>query len=945
MSKINLIFSLLILVSIQSFAFQQANLDRKDVDFVYYDVNGTSLDSISAHLLAEDIFKITGEKPEVLTSDKAISENSILIGSINSEFIQEQLSEEIPASFQQLKESYYQGWSKDQTHFIIAGTDARGTAFGVFDFSKLNGVSPWYWWADVPVEQKTKLDFPAESYFSKEPSVEFRGIFLNDEDWGLQPWAENTFESETGDIGPKTYAKIFELLLRLKANTIWPAMHPSTKAFFHYPGNPKMAEKYHIVLGSSHAEPMLRNNVDEWTKEFGRFDYKSNRETVQNYWDERVAESKDIDAIFTVGMRGIHDSGMEGVKSTEEAANLLKTVIADQRSMLEKHRGKSASEIPQAFTVYKEVLNLYDHGMQLPEDITLVWTDDNYGYIRRLGNEQERARSGGAGVYYHASYWGRPHDYLWLSTTNPALIWEEMHKAYQMNAKKIWILNVGDIKPAEYNMQFFMDMAYDMEKFDAPEKIEKHRNQFYKDIFGNDLGNEVSAIRKEYYQLAWERKPEFMGWSQTEPTTEVKSTDYSPFDFGDEIQHRLNAYQSLAHKTDSIFKKLPADLKDSYFQLVHYPIKGAALMNEKQLNRDLAEKYAKQGRLSAKKYQRKSVNAYDSVQQLTDQYNQVISEGKWNGMMSMKPRNLPVFHKPEFKDSIQHIEKTASFFIEGGSKNQLPNFYKGTNETYFIDVFLSQTETVKWSLDDVPEYVMVSTKNGELNADFGQFQQRIYFKIDWDKFGNSTRNEDSLILKIGDDFHEIQLKINEYQLSEATIVEKNYLAVVYAEHFKNKSDSENGFWQKIGGLGYSGAVMQAKPLDQLPLDTLNFKEDHPKLTYEINTETITDSAELIINAVPTHPLTNQHKVRIAVQWDDEPVEVLNFETFGRSAVWKVNVLSNKAQVKLPLKLSNIGKHTLKVFMIDQGVALDFIYLKTKDISLPYTLIKETSLQN
>ena len=675
MSKTNLIFSLLILVSIQSFAFQQANLDRKDVDFIYYDANGTSLDSISAHLLAEDIFKITGDKPEIFTSENIISENSILIGKIDSEFIQEQLSEEIPASFQQLKESYYQGWSKDQTHFIIAGTDARGTAFGVFDFSKLNGVSPWYWWADVPVEQKTKLDFPAESYFSKEPSMEFRGIFLNDEDWGLQPWAENTFEPETVDIGPKTYAKIFELLLRLKANTIWPAMHPSTKAFFHYPGNPKMAEKYHIVLGSSHAEPMLRNNVDEWTKELGRFDYKSNRENVQNYWDERVAESKDIDAIFTVGMRGIHDSGMEGVKSTEEAANLLETVIADQRSMLEKHRGKSAAEIPQAFTVYKEVLNLYDHGMQLPEDITLVWTDDNYGYIRRLGNEQERARSGGAGVYYHASYWGRPHDYLWLSTTNPALIWEEMHKAYQMNAKKIWILNIGDIKPAEYNMQFFMDMAYDMEKFDVPEKIEKHRNQFYKDIFGNDLGTEISAIRREYYQLAWERKPEFMGWSQTEPTTQVKPTDYSPFDFGDEIQHRLNAYQSLATKAETIEKKLPADLKDSYFQLVHYPVKGAALMNEKQLNRDLAEKYAKQGRLSAKNYQQKAFNAYDSIPQLTEQYNQVISEGKWNGMMSMKPRNLPVFHKPEFKDSIQNIDKTASFFIEGGSKNQLPNFW------------------------------------------------------------------------------------------------------------------------------------------------------------------------------------------------------------------------------------------------------------------------------
>ncbi|WBL24738.1 glycosyl hydrolase 115 family protein [Zunongwangia sp. HGR-M22] len=916
------------------------------ISAICYDKNGNSLDSISAHLLAEDIFQVTGKKPNVLTSEKAFQKSAILVGSIDSEFIQKNLSEDIPKSFQQQKESYYQGWSKNEKYFIIAGTDPRGTAYGVFDFAEKNGVSPWYWWADVPVKKSGKLKFLENDYFSKKPSVAFRGIFLNDEDWGLQPWAAKNFDSETGDIGPKTYSKIFELLLRLKANTIWPAMHPSTKAFFHYPGNPEIAKKYHIVLGSSHAEPMLRNNVDEWKDDFGHFDYKNNKAKINEYWGSRISASKDIDAIFTVGMRGIHDSGMEGVKSIEEAASLLETVIADQRAMLEKHRGKSATEIPQAFTVYKEVLDLYDYGMKLPEDITLVWTDDNYGYIRRLGNEKERARSGGAGVYYHASYWGRPHDYLWLSTTNPALIWEEMHKAYLMNARKIWILNVGDLKPAEYNMQLFLDMAYDMSQFKSASKVENHRNEFYDTIFGKELGTQISALRKEYYDLAWERKPEFMGWSQTEPTTEVKPTAYSPFSYGDEIQHRLETYQNLGRQSDRVWKKVPDSLKACYFQLVHYPVKAEMFMNEKQLNRDLAEKYAKQGRLSTKIFQQQSLAAYDSIQKITERYNR-IADGKWNGIMSMKPRNLPVFKKPEFSSKIKNTEKSVDFYIEGDfdKVNKLPTFYKGANNTYFMDIFLTKEGIVKWSLNDLPEWIMVSNRNGELNSDFNELQNRIYFQINWNQYRKSRNNDDHFILQLGRDFHQIDLQFKEYQYLESGVFEKNGIAVVYAENFQKQSSFKNNKWQKIDGLGYSGAIMQAMPFDKNPLDTLNFEKNHAKLSYEIITESITDNAELIIYALPTHPITNKHGVRVGVQWDNEPIKILNFETHGRSAIWKENVLSNKAEARLPVKLLKSGKHTLNIYMIDPAVAIDFIYLKTIDKPLPYGLLKETKLEN
>ena len=289
-------------------------------------------------------------------------------------------------------------------------------------------------------------------------------------------------------------------------------MHPSTKAFFHYPGNTEMASKYHIVVGSSHAEPMLRNNVDEWDKDsMGDFSYVTNEENVHQYWEERMKEATGQDAIYTLGMRGVHDSGMEGVGSTEEATEVLSKIIQDQRNLLQKYNEQDLAEIPQAFTVYKEVLDLYDHGLNVPEDVTIMWTDDNYGYIRRLSNEQERAREGGGGVYYHVPYWGRPHDYQWLSTTHPGLMREEMVKAYETDSKKMWILNVGDLKPAEYNMQMFLDMAYDIEKFKEPEHIEDQMVSFYSNNFGEQVGRDISKIRSDYYKLAFERKPEFMG--------------------------------------------------------------------------------------------------------------------------------------------------------------------------------------------------------------------------------------------------------------------------------------------------------------------------------------------------------------------------------------------------------------------------------------------------
>ena len=329
---------------------------------------------------------------------------------------------------------------------LIEGGNGRGMAYGLLELSRLAGVSPWVWWGDVVPEQKNHLALSDDFKTEQQPSVAYRGIFLNDEDWSLRPWSHKTYEpSEKKQIGPKTYRKIFELMLRLRANTIWPAMHPGTIAFFNIPGAKAIADSCGIVIGTSHCEPLLRNNVDEWdTTERGAFNYRTNRQQVHQYWTERLQEvKKSKDNMFTIGMRGIHDSSMEGYKTEEEKFEALQQVINDQQELLRKHIG-DPSKLMQVFVPYKEVLQLYEKGLQLPDNVTLMWCDDNYGYMTRLSDANEQQRSGGAGVYYHLSYWGRPHDYLWLTTTQPGLIYNEMREAYNHNVRKLWIANVHD---------------------------------------------------------------------------------------------------------------------------------------------------------------------------------------------------------------------------------------------------------------------------------------------------------------------------------------------------------------------------------------------------------------------------------------------------------------------------------------------------------------------
>lgn len=408
---------------------------------------------------------------------------------------------------------------------LVVGSDRHGTAYGIMELSRMIGVSPWEWWADVTPRKRDFFELPEDFEMVQSPSVEYRGIFINDEDWGLMQWSSLNYEPwyKSGRIGPRTNERIFELMLRLRANYYWPAMHECTEPFFLTEGNREMAEKYGIYIGGSHCEPMASSTAVEWHRRGkGEYDYVNNPNEVYKFWEERVKEISKQDILYTIGMRGVHDGQMNGAKTVEEQRKVLERVLVDQRTLLQKYVNPDITKVPQVFIPYKEVLDIYNSGLQVPEDVTLMWCDDNYGYIRHFPTVEERARKGGNGVYYHVSYWGRPHDYLWLGTFSPYLLFQQMKLAYDRGIQKMWILNVGDIKPAEYQIELFLDMAWDIEKV-AKGGVGAHLESFLKREFGESIGKTLCPVMNEHYRLAYIRKPEFMGNTRVE---EYRNSEY-----------------------------------------------------------------------------------------------------------------------------------------------------------------------------------------------------------------------------------------------------------------------------------------------------------------------------------------------------------------------------------------------------------------------------------
>ena len=596
-----------------------------------------------------------------------------------------------------------------ENQLLVVGSDGRGTAYGILELSRLAGVSPWKWWADVKPEQRQRLTVAADYVTMQSPSVEYRGIFLNDEDWTLQPWSWRTFApAKPGFISAKTYTQIFKLLMRLRANAIWPGMHGMTSPFYTIPGAKEQADSCGIVIGTSHCEPLGRNNVGEWkVAERGAYNYITNKEGVQNYWIERLKDVGHYENFYTIGMRGIHDGPMEGVKGAKQTREALQQVIDDQRKLLRKYVNKHVEQIPQQFVPYKEVLQVMENGLQVPDDVTLTWCDDNYGYMTRLSDSLQQRRSGGSGVYYHLSYWGRPHDYMWLSTAQPGLIYNEMREAYDHNARRLWIVNVHDMKTAAYDMELFLDMAWNIDCV-SPTTLNRHLSDWLQREFGAETGCLLLPVVQEFYRLTAIRKPEFMGWTQVELDKKVYPRGWSPVvdtefsltEFAGELDRYLADWRRVAEAVKRIEQQLPRRLSDAYFSHIKYPLLCAAAMSEKMLEAQRARSIAKAD-YDAGRWQRdealltacaKSQDAYQEIRRLTAYYNNGLAGGKWHHSMVSNPRDLNVFNAPSLPVLLTDTE--VSQYKEKAELQPLPL----TKDSTFVAVNACQFDQADGSV-------------------------------------------------------------------------------------------------------------------------------------------------------------------------------------------------------------------------------------------------------
>lgn len=601
-------------------------------------------------ILTRDWQAVFGVKPQI-----SLSGGDVIVGTWESPLIRQT---GVDVSMLQGRHEAFLLTVSPKGRLLIAGSDKRGTAYGIVELSRLIGVSPWEWWADVVPKPRKEFVLPASYKDLQEPSVDFRGIFINDEDWGLTPWSGLTYEptSVKGQIGPKTHARIFELLLRLRANTFWPAMHECSVPFYFTEGNKEVADKYGIYIGTSHCEPMMRNTNGEWKRDGkGEYDYVNNRENVRTFWEERIKEVAGYDNLYTLGMRGVHDGAMNGAKTVGEQKQVLEQVLKDQRSLLAHYVDETVTDIPQVFIPYKEVLDVYNAGLEVPDDVTLMWCDDNYGYIRHFPTEVEKARKGGNGIYYHISYWGRPHDYLWLCTVQPGLIYQQMAQAYERGIRKMWILNVGDIKPAEYQIELFLDMAWNIGEV-KKQGVTEHLHCFLEREFGQSVATQTLPVLLEHYRLAYIRKPEFMGATRTEEK-DPKYQIIADLPWSETyIRERISAYQQLSDRVEKISSEVADSRKDAFFQLIKYPVQAASQMNFKLLEAQLAR--------HGKGDWRKSDMAYDSIVSLTRLYNM----GKWDRVMDCSPRRLPVFNRvPHSMSTENMLEEPKILFQWNGA--------------------------------------------------------------------------------------------------------------------------------------------------------------------------------------------------------------------------------------------------------------------------------------
>lgn len=619
---------------------------------------------IAAKALQNDFKMVSGTEAKLLYAPQEAK--TVIVGTLQSKFIKEIIKNKKlnKVDLEGKVEKYIMATIANpiagvEEALVIAGSDKRGAIYGIYELSEQIGVSPWYDWADVPVVKKQNVSIAKGTYTAGEPAVRYRGIFLNDEAPCLTTWVENTYGTKYGDH--RFYARVFELILRLRGNFLWPAMW-GWSFYADDPLNSKTADDMGVIMGTSHHEPMARNH-QEWArkrKEYGAWDYATNQATIDKFFREGIERAKETEDLITIGMRGDGDTPMGGKEGEDDKfvpdydymINLMKKIVNNQRKIIKEVTGKPAKERPQVWALYKEVQELYDRGMRMPDDVIILLSDDNWGDIRRLPNAEERKHPGGWGMYYHVDYVGAPRNSKWLNVTHIQHLWEQMQLTYDYGVDKIWVLNVGDLKPMEYPITLFLDMAWNPKSFTIDNLLD-HTKTFCAEAFGEEQAEEAARILNLVCKYNGRITAEML-----DATTYNLETG--------EFEQVCSQYLRLEAEALRQYMTLAPEARDAYQQLILFPLQAMGNIYEMYYSQAMNLKLAANNDPAANYWADRCEKAFARDAKLCSDYNKVMAGGKWDGMMIQKHIGYTQWNDNFPADKLPHLERVGQTDKKGG---------------------------------------------------------------------------------------------------------------------------------------------------------------------------------------------------------------------------------------------------------------------------------------
>ncbi|KAF2265992.1 hypothetical protein CC78DRAFT_170348 [Lojkania enalia] len=891
--------------------------------------------------LANDFGLVTGTKGKTVTSFSGLSNTPVIIaGTVGKSPLIDSLVSDGKIDVSSIKGKWESFITKIvenpadgvSSAFVLAGSDKRGTIYALYDISEQIGVSPWYWWADVPPKKKTAIYALPSTKIQGSPSVKYRGIFLNDEQPALTNWVNANYG---GKYDSRFHAKVFELLLRLRANYFWPAMWNSR---FHTDDsrNGPLADEMGIAMGTSHTEPMARadkEKVKPW-------DWKSNQNNLKRYMQDGATRSKNWEVVWTLGMRGDGDTA-----SPTLDANTLVDVINFQQGILKSTLSVSElKDVPMMWCVYKEVGGYYQAGMKVPEDVTILWSDDNSGNIQRLPISSEVNRSGGAGVYYHFDYVGDPRNYKWINSIQLSKTWQQMHLAWQRNAAQIWIVNVGDLKPLELPISHFLDMAYDMSQFTSPTSTDSWLKAWATREFGPEVAEGTAETMATYGKLIIRRKYELLNLNFPYTTT-----------YYDEAEKVIDEWAALENTAQTLYNSLDKDTQIAFFEMVLHPIMAGRVVQYCYINAARNAAYANQKRMSANTLADGVRNMYAQDKVIQQRYHGLLN-GKWNHMMDQLHFGYTYWQDPGAAypgtmPSVRTISTTApstgilgvsvqndAASVPGGTTPTLLGLNPYTPENRTIDIYARGSGSMDFTITSSESYIRVLPFSGTISYPSGTSDIRARIRVDWSAApsGSSTASI-TIKPKTGSEV-KLNLPLNSFAVPEdfKGYVESNGAVAIEMQHFTRKEGGGGGSSVEIiPNYGRTDSGLTFMPITAGTQTVATA----PKAVYAFYSVSTASNAKISLYLPPSFNVAPSTPLKLAVGLDSAgptTITPVPSHTLGSMpSGWSESVINGARVVSANLGRVEPGRHELSVWLLEPGTVVHRIVIDLGGVKSSY----------